>query len=127
MMDDDELHDKNPPTPCLWQAPASTQKTKRKTARRVENHNLARGRALQSVARELWRLQHADVAEADARFDAFVSLHPSASYEDLAGVAGGAIAPVWADAAAFRSSNRCAQWSRRRRWSESRSGRRRCC
>ena len=27
---DDELHI-NPPTPCLWQAPASTQKTKRKT------------------------------------------------------------------------------------------------
>ena len=25
------LHNKNPPTPCLWQAPASTQKTKRKT------------------------------------------------------------------------------------------------
>ena len=29
--DDGELHNKNPPTPCLWQAPASTQKTKRKT------------------------------------------------------------------------------------------------
>ena len=28
---DGELHNKNPPTPCLWQAPASTQKTKRKT------------------------------------------------------------------------------------------------
>ena len=25
------MHYKNPPTPCLWQAPASTQKTKRKT------------------------------------------------------------------------------------------------
>ena len=25
------LHNKNPHTPCLWQAPASTQKTKRKT------------------------------------------------------------------------------------------------
>ena len=25
------LYNKNPPTPCLWQAPASTQKTKRKT------------------------------------------------------------------------------------------------
>ena len=25
------LRNKNPPTPCLWQAPASTQKTKRKT------------------------------------------------------------------------------------------------
>ena len=25
------LHNKNPPTPCLWQAPASTQKPKRKT------------------------------------------------------------------------------------------------
>jgi hypothetical protein len=23
------LHNKNPPTPCLWQAPASTQKTKK--------------------------------------------------------------------------------------------------
>ena len=60
------------------------------------------------TARELWRLQHGDVAEADARFDAFVKLHPSASYEDLAGVAGDAIASVWADAAAFRSSSRCA-------------------
>ena len=30
-MDDGELRNKNPPTPCLWQAPASTQKTKRKT------------------------------------------------------------------------------------------------
>ena len=29
--DDDELLNKNPPTPCLWQASASTQKTKRKT------------------------------------------------------------------------------------------------
>ena len=29
--DDDELYYKNPPTPCLWQALASTQKTKRKT------------------------------------------------------------------------------------------------
>ena len=31
---DDELHNTNPPTPCLWlcwQAPASAQKTKRKT------------------------------------------------------------------------------------------------
>ena len=30
-VDDDEFHNKKPPTPCLWQAPASTQKTKRKT------------------------------------------------------------------------------------------------
>ena len=29
-VDDDALHNKNPPTPCLWQAPASTQKTKKK-------------------------------------------------------------------------------------------------
>ena len=29
--DDDELLNKNPPTPCLWQASASTQKIKRKT------------------------------------------------------------------------------------------------
>ena len=29
--EEDEFHNKNPPTPCLWQAPASTQKTKRKT------------------------------------------------------------------------------------------------
>ena len=29
--EEEELHNKNPPTPCLWQAPASTQKTKRKT------------------------------------------------------------------------------------------------
>ena len=29
--DDGELHNKNPPTPCLWQAPVSTQKAKRKT------------------------------------------------------------------------------------------------
>ena len=29
--DDDELRNKKTPTPCLWQAPASTQKTKRKT------------------------------------------------------------------------------------------------
>ena len=27
--DDGELHNKTPPTPCLWQAPASAQKTKR--------------------------------------------------------------------------------------------------
>jgi len=26
-----ELNDKKTPTPCLWQAPASAQKTKRKT------------------------------------------------------------------------------------------------
>ena len=41
MHDDDELRDKNPHTLCLWQAPASTQKTKRKTRpaiRQICNH-----------------------------------------------------------------------------------------
>ena len=28
--EEEELYNKNPPTPCLWKAPASTQKTKRK-------------------------------------------------------------------------------------------------
>ena len=26
--EEEELYDKNPPTPCLWKAPASAQKTK---------------------------------------------------------------------------------------------------
>ena len=60
------------------------------------------------TARELWRLQGGSVAEQDARFDAFVKANPLASYEDLAGAAGDAIASVWADAAADRSSTRCA-------------------
>ena len=60
------------------------------------------------TARELWRLQGGSVAEQDARFDAFVKANPLASYEDLAGAAGDAIASVWADAAAARSSTRCA-------------------
>ena len=61
------------------------------------------------TARELWRLQGGSVAEQDARFDAFIKANPLASYEDLAGAAGDAIASVWADAAAARSSTRCAR------------------
>jgi site-specific DNA-cytosine methylase len=60
------------------------------------------------TARELWRLQGGSVAEQDARFDAFIKVNPSASYEDLAGAAGDSIATVWADAAAKRSVRRCA-------------------
>ena len=42
------LHDINPPTPCLWQAPASTQKIKRKTRpaiRRSARWRVKEGRA----------------------------------------------------------------------------------
>ena len=34
--DDSELRNKNPPTPCLWQAPARTQKTKREARPSLE-------------------------------------------------------------------------------------------
>ena len=44
------LNNKNPPTPCLWQAPASTQKTKRKT-----------GPAIRRSAR--WRVVPEDTRE----------------------------------------------------------------
>ena len=54
LSDDDEqlmivvvLHNKNPPTPCLWQAPASTQETKRKT--RSERTVEGQGRALRGM------------------------------------------------------------------------------
>ena len=39
----DKLYNKTPPTPCLWQAPASAQKTKRKT--RPATRRSARWRA----------------------------------------------------------------------------------
>ena len=61
------------------------------------------------TARELWRLQGNDIAETDARYDEFVRLHPSASYEVLAGAAGDAIAACWAKAVAERSTDRCAR------------------
>ena len=61
------------------------------------------------TARELWRLQGNDIAETDARYDEFVRLHPSASYEVLAGAAGDAIASCWAKAVAERSTDRCAR------------------
>ena len=60
------------------------------------------------TARELWRLQGGSIMEQDARFDAFVLANPTAGYDDLAGAAGDSIASVWSDAAAARSSKRCA-------------------
>ena len=53
--DDCELHNKNPPTPCLWQAPASTQKTKRKTRPAIlrSARGVARARALTSLRAEV--------------------------------------------------------------------------
>jgi hypothetical protein len=60
------------------------------------------------TTRELWRLQGGSIEEQDARFDAFVLANPTAGYGDLAGAAGDSIASVWSDAAATRSSKRCA-------------------
>ena len=37
--DDNKLHNKTPPTPCLWKAPASAQKTKRKTRSAIDHHS----------------------------------------------------------------------------------------
>ena len=47
------LHNKNPPTPCLWQAPASTQKTKRKTRPAIRRS--ARWRAKGWVRVVVWK------------------------------------------------------------------------
>ena len=68
------------------------------------------------TARELWRLQSAGREDADERYDKFVELNPTASYEDLAGAAGDAIAAPWADAVIARATDRsvrlilAAQW-----------------
>ena len=58
------------------------------------------------TARELWRLQGAGREDADERYDKFVELNPTASYEDLAGAAGDAIAAPWADAVIARATDR---------------------
>ena len=43
LLEEEELYNKNPPTPCLWQAPASTQETKRKTRPAVRRSARWRG------------------------------------------------------------------------------------
>ena len=58
------------------------------------------------TARELWRLQGAGREDADKRYDKFVELNPTASYENLAGAAGDAIAAPWADAVIARAADR---------------------
>ena len=49
--DDGDLHNKNPPTPCLWQAPASGQKIKRKTRPAIRRSE--RFRAMESTISRL--------------------------------------------------------------------------
>jgi site-specific DNA-cytosine methylase len=58
------------------------------------------------TSRELWRMQGSSREVADARYDLFVDTNPTASYEDLAGAAGDAIAGPWADAVISRTVDR---------------------
>ena len=43
-LEEEELNNKNPPTPCLWQAPASTQKTKRENQAGHSSERTVEGR-----------------------------------------------------------------------------------
>ena len=63
--DDYELQNKNPPTPFLWQASASTQKTKRKT--RPANLRSARWRACSAYRAEYPRIREFACSRAPPR------------------------------------------------------------